>query len=234
MLSYVPGDSLAHRLGPRVKLAVQAGVAVAAFAHTTPAGLAALTGVTAVVLYGSRTGPLSALSEVWLVLPFLLAGPLLEGLRLGPPWFSVAAARFPALASYRTVLLLVTSTAYVRTTRVRDSRAAVQWLLPGRPGQLLGMGVAFVFRFLPVLQRDLGQVRSAMRARLGGERPIHDRMRLVAVAGIDRALSRSDTFALALQARCFSWNPTLPPLELSRLDVPALCLAVALVASAAL
>ncbi|MFC4551663.1 energy-coupling factor transporter transmembrane protein EcfT, partial [Halorussus sp. GCM10023401] len=36
-------------------------------------------------------------------------------------------------------------------------------------------------------------------------------------------------FSLALRARCFAWNPTLPPLSTSRVDVPVLAASVALV-----
>jgi biotin transport system permease protein len=233
-LSYAPGDSLAHRLDPRTKLLFQVGFAVAAFAHTTPAGLAALTGVTGVVLAGARTSPRSVLREVWPVLPLLAAAPLLQGLVWGPPWFSLAEARFPALAAVRVLLLLLVSAAYVRTTPVRESRAAIQRHVPGKAGQLLGMGVAFVFRFLPVLQRDLSRIRGASRARLGDQRRLHERMQVVAVGGLNRAFRRADTFSLALKARCFAWNPTLPPLALSRRDYPVLAVAVGLAAMALL
>jgi biotin transport system permease protein len=231
VLRYRPGRSLAHSLDPRTKLGLQFGFAAAAFAHTTPRGLAALTGVTALVLAAGRTSPLAAARELRFALPFLLAAPLLEGLVLGPPWFSLAEARFPALASYRVLLLLLVSAVYVRTTPVRESRAAIQWLVPGRPGQFLGIGVSLVFRFLPVLLADLGRAREAMQARLGTERPLSARMRIVATAGLRRAFARSDTLALALQARCLAWNPTLPPLGLTARDLPALALGVGLAGS---
>ncbi|MFC7235135.1 energy-coupling factor transporter transmembrane component T family protein [Halosegnis marinus] len=231
---YEPGDTLAHRLDPRTKLFVQLSVAVAAFAHTTPRGLAALTGLAAVLLYLARTSPVAALAEVWVALPLLVAGPLLEGITLAPVGFSVAQARFPALASYRTLVLLVVAAAYVRTTPVRESRAAVQRTVPGKPGQLLGLGIGFVFRFLPLLRDDLSRIRDASRARLGENRPVRERMRLVTVAGLNRAFRRADTFALALRARCLSWNPTLPELRLRRRDLPALALGVALLVAALL
>jgi biotin transport system permease protein len=229
---YEPGDSLAHRLDPRAKLFVQVAFAAAAFAHTTPRGLAVLTGLTAVVLLLARTSPVAALAEVWVALPLLVAGPLLEGVTLAPLGFSAAAARFPALASYRTVLLLLVAAAYVRTTPVRDSRAAIQRTVPGKPGQFLGLGVAFVFRFLPVLRRDLARIRAASRARLGDERPVRERMRLVTVGGLNRAFRRADTFGLALRARCLAWNPTLPALRFGPADVPALLFGAALVVAA--
>lgn len=233
-LRYEPGDSVAHGLDPRSKLAVQFAFAAAAFAHTTAPGLAALTAVAGLVLYGARTSPLATLREAWVLLPVLVVGPLLQGLTLSAPYFSVAEARFPALASYRTLLVLLVAAAYVRTTPVRDSRAAVQRTVPGRPGQFLGTGVAFVFRFLPVLRRDLSRMRDASRARLGDRRRLDERMRVVALGGLNRAFSRADAFALALRARCFAWNPTLPELSFTRRDLPVLALAAALVASVAL
>lgn len=233
VLQYEPGDSLAHALDPRTKLAVQLAFAAAAFAHTTVPGLAGLTVVVGLVLYGARTSPLAVLREVWVILPVLVVGPLLQGLTLSAPYFSVAEARFPALASCRTLLVLLVAAAYVRTTPVRDSRAAIQRTIPGRAGQFLGMGVAFVFRFLPVLQRDLSRIRDASRTRLGDRRRLDERMRLVALGGLNRAFSRADAFSLALRARCFSWNPTLPALSFSRADVPAFVLAAGLAASVA-
>ncbi|CCQ35724.1 ABC-type transport system permease protein (probable substrate biotin) [Natronomonas moolapensis 8.8.11] len=226
MLSYEPGDSLAHRLDPRSKLAVQVGFAAAAFAHTTPRGLAALTAVTGLVLALARTDPRRALWELRFVVPFVVAAPLIEGFDWGG--FVPADAVTPALAGYRTLLVVVVAAAYVRTTPVRDSRAAIQRTVPGRTGQFLGLGVAFVFRFLPVLQADLARIRDAHRSRLGTERPVPERMSTLAVAALGRAVERADRFSLALRARCFSWNPTLPGMRFSRPDAGAFVVAAAL------
>jgi biotin transport system permease protein len=233
-MRYEPGDSVAHSLDPRAKLAVQVAFAIAAFAHTTPTGLAALSVIALAVLASARLSPLEVVYDVRFALPFLVLAPVVEGLQLGAPWFSFDAARFPALAAYRVLLVLLVSAAYVHSTPVRDSRAAVQWLVPGKAGQLLGMGVAFVFRFLPVLVDDLQRSRAAMHARLGTERPLHERMRLVATNGFNRAFERADALALALQARCFSYNPTLPRLAFARRDAMTLAMAVGLVATVAL
>lgn len=234
MLRYDPGATLVHTLDPRTKLAAQAGFAVAAFAHTTPPGLAVLTVVAAVVLALSRLSPVAVAVDVRYALPVLVAGPLLEGLRLGPPWFSVSEATVPALAGYRVLLILFVSAAYVTTTPVRESRAAIQWLVPGRPGQFLGIGVALVFRYLPVLRADLARLQDAMRARLGNQRPVTERMRLVTAGGLRRAFERSDTLSLAMRARCLAWNPTLPPLAFRTRDWAGLAVAVALAGSALL
>jgi biotin transport system permease protein len=234
MITYAAGDTLVHRLDPRTKLFVQAAVAVAAFAHTTPRGLIALTAFAVAVCWLAATPLLASLRTYRAFLPFLVAGPLVEGATLGAPWFVPADAATPALASYRVVLLLLVSTAYIRTTRVRESRAAIQWLVPGRPGVVLGAGVGFVLRFLPLLRDDLSSIRAAMDARLGSERSLRERIRLIGVTGLRRVFARADRFALALQARCFAWNPTLPPLSATWRDVPAAVVGVALLAWAAL
>ena len=131
-LTYRPGDSVAHRLDPRSKFAVQLGFVVAAFVYTTPSGLVWLTVLTGVLLFAADTSPVAAARELRYLLPFLVGAPLLQGLTLGTPWFVVADAVPPALASYRILLVLFVSAAYVRTTPVRASRAAIQWT--GRPG----------------------------------------------------------------------------------------------------
>ncbi len=226
-LSYVPDGSPAHRLDPRSKLAVQVGFAAAAYAYTTPRGLAALTAVAVVCLRLAGGGPRS-LWAYRFALPFLVAAPVVAGATLGAPWFRVDRAVETSLASYRVLLVFVVAAAYVRSTPVRDSRAAIQRTVPGRAGAFLGVGVALVFRFLPLLRRDLATAREAVAARGGDALPVRDRMRLVAVAGINRAFGRADRLGTALSARCFAWNPTLPPLALGRVDGLALAFGVGL------
>jgi biotin transport system permease protein len=228
VLSYDPGTSLAHRLDPRTKLVFQVGFALAAFSHTSPRGLAIATVLVGGVLAAAELSPFVAAWEVRYALPFLFAGPLLAAVTLGPPWVALGEALAPALASYRVLLVLLVSVAYVRTTPVRDSRAAIQRVVPGRFGRICGTGVALVFRFLPVIFADLSRARAAMQARLGTERALTERMELVAVAGVRRAFERADRLGLALRARCFAWNPTLPVLRFTKLDFPALALAFAL------
>jgi len=231
-LSYVPGDSLAHRLDPRSKLLVQAGFAAAAYAYTTPRGLAALTLLAVGWLRLAGGGA----RDVWsyrFALPVLALAPLVAGATLGAPWFRPERAATTGLASYRVLLVLVVGAGYVRSTPVRESRAALQRAVPGRAGRFLGVGVALVFRFLPLLKRDLLTAREAVRARGGGSLPVRDRMRLVAVAGVNRAFERADRLGTALNARCFAWNPTLPRLAFGRADAVALGAGVGLLGAAA-
>jgi biotin transport system permease protein len=233
VLTYDPEETPVHALDPRSKLAFQLGFAATAFAHPTPRWLAGLTLLALIVVVTSRTPLLGTLWSLRLPLVLLVAAPLLEGARLGPPWFSVPAAWPPLLAGYRVGLVLLVSAAYVRTTPIRETRAAIQRTVPGRPGQFLGVGVALVARFLPVLRADFARTREASAARIGDRRRLDARIRTVAVGGLRRALARADRLALALRARAFSWNPTLPPLCFRRGDYALTAVAVALAASAA-
>jgi biotin transport system permease protein len=219
-LTYQPGDGVAYDLDPRSKLAFQAGFALAAFGWTHPAAPLALTVVASVALAAARLPPVAALREYRLALLLLAGSVAVEAVRLGPPWLDPTGAWAAAVAAYRVALVLAVSAAYVRSTPVADTRAALQWLLPGRTGRVLAASVGFVLRLLPALQADLRRVRDAARARLGDQRPLQDRMATVAVGGLRRALARADRLALALQARCFAWNPTLPPLRFGTRDVP--------------
>ncbi|ELY86824.1 energy-coupling factor transporter transmembrane component T family protein [Natrinema altunense] len=232
MLTYEPDDTFAHRLDPRTKLAVQIGFAATALAHPTPRALLVLSALTGVVMAGAGVSLRRTLAAYRFALLVLALAPVLSGATLGAPWFDRAAATASGLASYRVLLVLLVSAAYVRSTPVRDSRAAIQRTIPGKPGQLLGIGVALVFRFLPVLRGDLRTIREAMAARLGTERGAVDRVSTIGMLGLSRAFDRADRLSLALQARCFAWNPTLPPLAFSRADYPVLAVAVVLACSA--
>jgi len=234
MFGYAPGDTLAHRLDPRTKLAAQVAFAAAAFANTTVEGLALLTPVALLFLASARLSPIAVLWAYRFLLPFLVAAVLIEGVTLGSPWLVPQEAVPSLLASYRILLVVVVGAVYVRTTPARESRAAVQRLVPGKPGRMLGAGVGLVFRFLPLLRRDLAAVREAVAARLGDEQPVQERMRVVGAAGIRRAFTRCDRLALAMQARCFSWNATLPKLRFRRLDWLGLAAAAVLVVYAVL
>jgi biotin transport system permease protein len=224
MLTYQPGESLAHRLDPRTKVAFQAGFAVAAFASSAVPWLAGTLGLGLLALGAARLSLLRALGAYWFVLVVLALGPVLGGLTLGPPWFDPARATASLRTVARLVPVLLVSAAFVHSTPVRDTRAAIQRTVPGRPGQLLGVGVALTVRFVPVVRSDVEQVRAAIAARGGDRRSLRDRARRTATLSVRRALARTDRLSLALRARCFAYNPTLPELGFTRIDYPVLAL----------
>ena len=234
MIGYEPDDAFAHRLDPRSKLAVQVGFAAAALAHTSLPALLVLTALTLLALGLARMSLRGALYSYRFALVLLAAAPLVAALALESPWFVPRNAIEPLASSYRVLLILLVSACYVRSTPIRESRAAIQRTVPGRIGQGLGVGVALVFRFFPVVLADLRTIRSASAARLGDQRGIVSRATHLGTTGLARAFTRADRLGVALQARCFSWNPTLPPLAFERRDVPVLAVAIVLGVSALL
>jgi biotin transport system permease protein len=231
MLTYEPGETVAHRLDPRSKLAFQFGFAVLVFATSSLATLAVLVAVAVGTLLAARLSPLRALRAYWLVLLVLALGPLLGGVALGPPWFRVDGALTSLRRVARIVPLLLVSAAFVHSTPVRDTRAAIQHTIPGRFGQLLGVGVGLTFRFVPILRADVSRIRDAIRARGGDTRSFRERVTRITTLSVVRAFRRADGLSTALRARCFAYNPTLPELQFSRLDYPVLALSLALALS---
>jgi len=228
MLSYRPGDTVVHRLDPRSKLSVQFGLAIAVFTFATPPALAAATLFGLAALAAARLSPVAVVRAYWVVFAVLALAPVLAGVALGPPWFRIEPALRSLQAVARVVPLLFVSAAYLTTTPVRETRAAVQRLVPGKAGQLFGVGMALVIRLFPVLLGDAHEVRDAIRARGGERRSPLARARLLTVRVLERTMARSDRLGLALRARCFAWNPTLPPLAFESRDYPVVALGLAL------
>lgn len=231
MLTYEPDDTLAHGLDPRAKLVAYAGFAVAAFGWDDPLAVVALGPLALLGLAASGVTVRRALRAYALPVALLGFAVLVRTADLGPPWVDLGEARTASLHAARVLLVLVLGAAYVRSTPVHETQSAIQRHIPGKVGQFLGVGVGFVLRFLPVLRADLGRATDAVRARGGDALPVHERMRLVAVGGVRRALERADRFALALRARCFAWNPTPPPLDFRPRDAVVTLAGLALAAT---
>jgi len=231
MLSYRPGETFVHRLDPRSKLLVQFGLAIAVFARPTPRVIAGATLLTLGILAAARLSLVTVVRAYWVLFTVLAFAPVIAGVVLGPPWFRSEPALSSARQVARVVPVLFVSAAYLRTTPVRETRAAVQRLIPGKAGQLFGVGMALVIRLFPLVIEDMREVRDAIRARGGERRPFYVRARLLAVRSLERTLDRSDRLGMALRSRCFAWNPTLSPLAFERRDYPVLALGVGLTLS---
>ncbi|GGL47587.1 energy-coupling factor transporter transmembrane component T family protein [Halocalculus aciditolerans] len=229
-LTYRVGASFAHSLDARAKLLAQAGVAVAAYAWPGRTGILALAVLVLVVGVAARLPPAATARAYALPAAFLLFGVATRALTLGAPWVDVNAGLAALEHAFRVAVVLVAGAAYVRTTPVSETQAVLA-AVPGKPGRVLSAGVGFVLRFLPVLVADLKRAKEADDARLGSESALHERMARIASTGLRRVDARSERFALALQARCFAWNPTHPERRARPRDYAVVALAVALLAS---
>lgn len=228
MVTYEPDATVAHGLDPRSKLAIQFGFAIAVFTTADPVALAGLTLVPLAAMAVARVSPRAVLRSFRFVFVILALGPLFSMVTWGAPWIRPADAVPSLIAITRVVLVIFLSAAYVRSTPIRDSRAAVQRLVPGRFGKLLGVGIGMTARFVPLLRQDVAAVRDAIRARGGDDRSVVERAKWIALGGLRAAFTRRDHLALALQARCFAWNPTLPALTFRRRDYAVTMLGVVL------
>jgi len=217
-LSYVPGDTVVHRLDARTKLLAQFVVALLAFTWSDSLALPVVWAVVLGAMALARVQPRSVLTGYALPFVLLAIATLTRALALGPPWVDVDAGLAATLHSLRVAAILLASAVYVQTTPVSETQAAISRLVPGKPGQFLAAGTSFVLRFLPVLLADLQSARAAQQARLGDQRRLHERMQTVALAGLNRTFERADRFSLALKARCFAWNPTPPRMSFTRAD----------------
>ena len=228
MITYTPGETVAHRLDPRTKLFFQFGFAIAVFARPTTVWLAGMVALAVGCLFLAGLSVWRALRAYWFVLAVLSLGPVIAAVTLGPPWIQPERALDSLRSVVRIVPILLISAAFIHSTPVRGTRAAIQRTVPGRFGQLLGVGVALTFRFIPVVREDVRTIVEAIAARGGDNRPVRDRAGRTATLSVARALDRADRLSVALQARCFAWNPTLPQLAFSRLDYPVLLVSVGL------
>jgi len=231
MLTYTPGETLAHRLDPRTKLAFQFGFATAVFAGPTAWWIAAMLALGVGCLLVARLSVWRALRAYWFVLVVLALGPALGAVALGPPWVRIDRGLESLRSVSRVVPVLFVSAAFVHSTPVRETRAAIQRTVPGRFGQLLGVGVGLTFRFIPVVREDLRRIREAIAARGGDKRSVRDRAGRITALVVARSMARADRLSLALQARCFAWNPTLPRLSFAPADYAVLALAAGLALS---
>lgn len=228
MLTYHPGSTLVHALDPRTKLFLQACCAlpiILASPVILPGITLGVIGITAL----ARLNLTETIYSYRFVAIVLLVAPVLEGLTMHPPWFSLTDAIPPALASYRVALLILISAAYIHTTAPRDSRAAIQRTIPGKPGQFLGVGVMIIFHIFPRLITAITQRRAAMQARLSQSRPLHRQIELLTANILTLVFQQSTQYSNALQTRCVAWNPTLPPLQFDTTDIIAVLAGIAIV-----
>lgn len=228
MLGYEHGTTIFHRLDPRSKLVGQFGFAIAAFAHTETAALVVLTLLTGLVLVLARVSPVGVLKAYWFALVLLGLAPLFAMFQPASPWVVPERALSSVVAGYQIVLVLLVAAVYVRTTTGRETRGAIQRHVPGRVGQILGVGIALVFRFFPLVLRDVTQSQLAIRARAGDGLSTRAQIQHLTLTSLQRALARGETLSFALRARCLAWNPTLPRLRFSRLDYVVLVAGVVL------
>lgn len=237
--SYVPGDSVLHRLDPRTKLLLGLALVVVipltrGLAPLAPAALAV-----AALYAAGRIPPAKALRSL---APTLVIVALVSLLRLFTQqggdtlvnwWFikvSEGGVYEAALAAVRLTLMMMAMGLVTLTTRTLDLTEALERLLSplarlGVPAHELGMMMGIALRFMPQLAGELHdtyQAQVSRGARLGTS-PVRGVRMLSSVAiplfaGVFR---HAETLSQAMDARCYhgeAGRTRLHPLRLHRRD----------------
>lgn len=194
--SYLPGESLLHRLPAGAKLLGLAGASLVLLPVDDPRVLGAvLAAVLALYAFLGRRA-LARLRLVLALIPMVAILALLQAVTQGPG---------PALAVALRILLMVLMADLVTlTTRLDDMMATLEAALSplarlGVPTRRLALAVALVIRFVPVLLAQWQARLESWRAR-SARRPS-----LVLVAAFFAGTLRmADHVAEALDARGFS------------------------------
>ena len=241
-----PGDSLVHRLDPRLKLAGGLGVVAVLFATDRAVPLALLAGLVVALAAASRV-PVRALlaAPVWLLAVLLLSGLLLGFTtpgptlaRWGPLTLSATGLVLAAVVSARLAVLTVGVGVLTATTTPMGITDALSWLLAplgavGLPTAEFAMMMTIALRFVPTVFAEADQIARAQAARgadwtTGG--PVRRARALLPllVPLFVAALRRTEDLAVAMEARGYRGGrgrTRLHPLVWTRLDtvVSAAC-----------
>lgn len=172
---YVPGESILHRLDPRVKIAAVtiAGLAVIRADALAAAVITALVAGAAVIAHLPAARLLDALKpmKIFFALIFLLHLFFTEGRPLPLiPLISAEGLFNGLLFTWRFVFLISSAAILTMTTRPSDLVSGLEWFF--RPLKLFSLSstdlavmTAMVLRFVPALLQEIDQIKEAQLAR---------------------------------------------------------------------
>jgi len=218
---FFPGNSLLHRLDPRVKIVLLLAYIAVLFLLDSRAAYAVLTALTLVLMVVSRVPlgtQLRALKPLWWIIIFTFimhlfshAGTVIT--QVGPfamTWEGVAQGCFISL---RLILLIFMSSLLTFTTSPLKLTDALEALLtPGKrfglPAHEIAMMMTIALRFVPTLIEELDRIMKAQQSR-GADFQTGSLLRRakaivpVLVPLFLSAFRRADELAMAMEARCY-------------------------------
>ena len=243
---YIPGDSILHRLDPRIKMVASLALMMVPFAIHTWLGYGILSGFLILLAALSQISHRAFLRTlrtvlwigVFMFFMYLFTTPGTPIVALGGlavTWEGVVAG---AALVYRLCLLVIVASLLTLTTspiQLAHGLEAVLWPLARArlPVQEVAMIMTITLRFVPTLFEEIEGIARAQRARgadfhAGG--PLRRARSLVPVFVpiFVSAVRRADALATAMDARCFRGAPVRTHMRQLRLGVRDL-LAVAIV-----
>lgn len=237
-IGFHPGQSLLHRLDPRTKQALILGLSVVSVWGGV--SFLSIVSITLAVLFWSAHFKLFQLfREIRYFLFFLLFVFIVRAVTLDEDWMptvSTAAAAEGLLVCWRLLVVVLMGILLMATTRIAHIRAALVWFMKPVPfvdEKMMATMVGLVVRFLPVIFAQASEISDAQRARgIEGRKNPFVRLVKFSIPLFRRVFWGADELSVAMQARCYCEDRTLPELSFGRWDGLAmgsgvlLCLAV--------
>ncbi len=247
---YLAGDTLLHRLDPRVKIGAVMALSLMIFA-ATPAAVVLVSLFLAAVIRTARltlakTAAVLRPVALFMMLIFLMHLLGTEGtplITLSPLPLAITREGLTqaAYVTWQFSALVIAAAVLTMTTLPSDLVGGIERLLRplarvGIPSQEIAMMMALAFRFVPTLLEEYDRLRMAQMARgadftTGG---IRLRMRAVTALAVPLLLSafrRTDELIMAMEARGYRRGPrtSLRELTLTGRDFAAFAVLAALV-----
>jgi energy-coupling factor transporter transmembrane protein EcfT len=239
---YLPGDTVVHRLDPRVKILSVVALSILIFG-ATPAEILLISVFLLAVIRVARMKPAQALGAlrpvavfmamIFLVHLFFTEGRTILSLAPLPVRITQEGLVRGVYVTWQFAGLVLGAAVLTMTTPPSDLVGGIERLLRplsrvGIPSQDLAVMIAMALRFMPMLLEEYDRLRMAQMAR-GADFTTGNlalRTRAVAALAVPLLLSafrRADELAVAMEARGYRRGPrtTLRELLFSRCDLGA-------------
>ncbi len=238
---HFPGNSVVHRMDPRMKILLTMGYIVLLFVAANPGGLV-LAGVLLAVLYRVSRIPLRLITKsLKPILPIILFTIVLNLFFItgeGEPLVAVGfikiymeGIRYAVLMGVRIVLLIAGTSLLTYTTSPISLTDAIERLLSPFaklhwPVHELAMMMTIALRFIPTLIEETDKIMNAQKARgaqldSGTLRQRMQAMVPILIPLFISAFRRADELAMAMECRCYrggEGRTRLKQLRLTRND----------------
>lgn len=217
--AFVPGDTMPHRMDPRVKLVVLLVSTLASFCAPAPWGMLVVCAGLAAALVASRTSPATVLLGLRPAAVVLAISVLSNAIVLvGQPGVSLDGLTRSAVVVARIALVVGFALVFSSTTAppaIADGIAALMAPLrrAGVPVGALAMSASVALRFIPLTVEEADRIRCAQRARgarldEGGPVRRLGGWAQVLVPLIVGLFRRADELAQAMTDRCYTGERT--------------------------
>lgn len=232
---YRDGSSILHNIDPRFKIILLILFSLATLNTSIPA-LACLTLLICGLMAFIHVSILDLLKELRYFLVLVL---IVFIIRLaatpGDPLFQVFGITFSRpgmmeglMVCWRLLLIVLMSFLFISSTRISAIKSAIEQLLapiPVIPEKRVATMMGLIVRFIPVIFQKAQGVSEAQKARCVTSRknPIY-RLRVLSMPLLRGIFQDADKLAMAMTARCYDENQTIPPRKIRPIDWLALAL----------